>query len=65
VGGEDDMDLVYSAHLEEFEFESGLCIPMYWFVGSKGDRHNLVVCREARMVSPDVNEASPVQDETA
>jgi hypothetical protein len=59
------MGLGYSEHLEEFEFESGLCIPVYWFAGSKGDRHNLVVCRVVRMVSPVVNEASPVQDETA
>ena len=62
MGGEDGMGLVYSEHLEA---ESGLCMPVNWFVGSKGDRHVLVVCRGARMVSPDANGARPEQDETA
>lgn len=56
------MGLVYSKHLEVFG--SGLCMPVNWRVGCNGEQHALVVSRDARMVSPGVNEASPVQDET-
>jgi len=62
VGGEDDMGLAYSERLEACE--SGICMPVNWFVGCKGDRHALDVCRDARMVSPGANEVSPIQDET-
>ena len=35
-----------------------------WFADSKGGRQVLVVGRDARIVSPGANEASPVRDET-